>query len=293
MVHSRRINYLLSNGKTRSRRYDRPMLAQGLSFAAGLKNWRQLRRLSQLDLALAADVSQRHVSFLETGRASPSRDMVVQLAQVLDVPLRDRNALLLAAGFAPVYVERGFDSDALAHVRRVLQTIVDAYGPIPAYVIDRSWTVALSNKAAQGLVGRFVDPTSEAVASGLNAARLVLHPSGLRRWIANWEVVAAALLDRIDHERLLRPTDQVLQSLADELTTYPDVRGLARGVRLPATGDLLVPIHLRGRGLELRLFTTVATIGSPYDITLEELRLETLLPADPRTEMALRGMSAG
>jgi len=256
-----------------------------------MRRWRALRRVSQLDLALDAGVSQRHVSFLESGRASPSRHMVVQLAQALDVPLRDRNALLRAAGYAPIYAEHGLDSEKLSQVRHVLEMIIAAHGPIPAYVVDRSWTVVLSNRSARLLTAWFIRPESPLVAGGLNIARLLLHPDGLRRSIANWEAVAPVLLDRLDREISARPDDDLLRDLAAELRTYPGVGDLPRRPRLPSAGDLLVPIHLRGRGVEARLFTTIATIGTAQDITLEELRIETLLPADADSEAWLRQLA--
>ncbi len=262
-------------------------------FGAAIRRWRALRRMSQLDLALDAGVSQRHVSFLESGRASPSRPMVVQLAQALDVPLRERNALLRAAGYASIYAEHRLDSDELSQVRHVLELIIAAHGPIPAYVIDRSWTVVLSNRSARLLTDWFLVPGSPLVAGGLNVARLMLHPDGLRPSIVNWDDVAHVLIDRLDREISARPEDQLLTDLAAELRTYPGVGDLPLRPRLPSPGDLLIPIQLRGRGVEVRLFTTIATIGTAQDITLEELRIETLLPADAGSEAWLRQLATG
>ena len=262
-------------------------------FGAAIIRWRHVRRMSQLDLALGTGVSQRHISFLESGRASPSRPMVVQLARALDVPLRERNVLLNAAGYAPLYAERGLDSDELRQVRHVFEVIIAAHGPIPAFVVDRSWTVVLSNRAARRLTGLFVAPGSALVSGGLNVARLLLHPDGLRPFIVNWDDVAPVLIDRLEREISARPGDEVLRSLAAELRTYPGVDDLPLRPRLPNAGDLLVPIHLRGRGLDVRLFTTIATIGTPQDITLEEMRSETLLPADAESEAVLRQLLNG
>lgn len=262
-------------------------------FGTALKGWRELRRVSQLDLALAARVSQRHVSFLESGRASPSRQMVVHLARALDVPLRERNALLMAAGFAPIYSEHGLDSGDLDQIRHVLEVIVDAQDPFPAYVVDRSWTVVLSNEAARRLTSRLVAPNSVAVAGGVNVARLLFHPDGARPHVANWEEVAVALLARLERELAGRPRDEALKGLYDELSAYPGVPGLSRRPGLPDAADLLVPLQIRARGLDLHLFTTIATIGAPHDITLEELRLEMLLPADPDSEAALGRLAEG
>ncbi len=244
--------------------------------------------MSQSDLALEAGVSQRHVSFLESGRASPSRPMIVQLARAMAVSLRERNALMLSAGFAPIYPERRLDSAALRQIRDVLGHLIAAYGLIPAYVVDRSWTVVLSNRAAQRLTGRFITPTSAALTGGANIARLLLHPEGLRQSIVNWDDVAVALLDRLQSEILDRPGDALLHDLQVELRAYPDVSELPRRPRLPTADDLLIPIHLRTQALEMRLFTTIATIGAAHDITLDELRIEALLPADADSEAALR-----
>lgn len=262
------------------------------SFGPTLRRWREVRRLSQLHLALEAGVSQRHVSFLESGRASPSREMVVLLAGALDVPLRERNALLLAAGFAPIYAERALDSDALGQVRHVLDVILRAHGPLPAFVVDRAWNVVLSNEAARRLTARFVEPDSRIVASRANLFRLLLHPEGIRSSVVNWAAVATILLERLDREVSARPEDALIQRLAAELRSYPGVGDLVRRPRLPSASDLLVPIHLRTTGLELHLFTAVATIGSPLDITLEELRIETLLPADQDSEATLHALAA-
>lgn len=189
--------------------------------------------------------------------------MVVQLAGALDVPLRERNALLQAAGFAPRYAERALGSEALGQVHHVLDVIVRAHGPLPAFVVDRAWTVVLSNEAARRLTSRFVEPGSPIVAGGANLLRLFLHPDGIRSFVVNWAAVATILVERLDREVAARPEDAVLQRLATELRACSGVGDLARRPRLPSASDLLVPIHLRSPGFELHLFTTIATIGSP------------------------------
>lgn len=255
-----------------------------------LRQWRSARRISQLDLATSAAVSQRHVSFLETGRAKPSREMVVHLGTVLDVPLRDRNALLAAAGYAPVYQERGLDEPGLEQVRHVLSVILDAHDPFPAYVVDRGWNLLLTNDAAGTLVALLIDPTDAQLFAG-NLIRLSLHPRGLRRFLVNWEEAATALLDRVEREALERPTNTDLTDLLLEVRGYPGVADLPAGPQVPTGSALLVPLHIRTEEFELRLFTTIATIGAVYDVTLEELRLETLLPADPESEAVLRKLA--
>lgn len=218
--------------------------------------------------------------------------MVLRLAQALDVPLRERNALLVAAGFAPICPERGLDSGGLRQIHHVLEVIVDAHGPLPAYIVDRSWTVVLSNVAARRLTSRLVAPDSPVISGGVNLARLIFHPDGIRTSIANWEEVAATLLARLERELAARPGDDLLKALHDEVSAYPGVSDLSRHPRLPRPDDLLVPLHICAPGLDLRLFTTIATIGAPHDITLEELRIETLLPADADSEAALQQLAS-
>ncbi len=258
------------------------------TYASALKTWRSTRRLSQLELATVADVSQRHVSFLETGRAKPSREMVIHLAIALDVPLRERNAMLAAAGYAPEYPETQLTEPALDQVRGVLETILRSHEPFPAIVVDRGWDVVLSNEAATRFTTSMVDPTSPAVADGVNAIKLVLHPAGVREYIVNWEQVAATAVARIDHEIANRPTDSVLLELRDEILGYPGVAELRGAPRQPGPDDLLIPVHYRVDGIDLRLFSTIATIGEAHDITLEELRLESFFAADAETEQLLR-----
>ena len=260
------------------------------TFGDLLREWRGSRRVSQLDLAAEADVSQRHLSFLETGRSEPSREMVIHIASVLDVPLRDRNRLLVAAGYAPAYPQRGLDEPELEQVRHVLELILGAHEPFPAYVIDRAWNLVLTNRAAGSLVPRLIDPADAALFGG-NLVRLTFHPRGLRGSIVNWEEAALSLLDRLEREAAERPGDETLTDLLAEVRGYPGVTDLPERPRLPSGADLLVPLHLRTADLEVRLFTTIATIGAPYDVTLEELRLETLFPADEESEEALRAIA--
>lgn len=259
-------------------------------FGENLKQWRRARRFSQLELAATAGVSQRHLSFLETGRSEPSREMVIHLATVLDVPLRDRNRWLAAAGYAAVYPERSLDEPAMEQIRRVLELILTAHEPFPAYVVDPTWDVVMTNRAAGALTARLVDPAA-AVKFGGNVLRLSLHPDGLRPHLVNWEEVAGALLDRLARETVERPTDRALLALFEEVSGYPGVADLAGRSGPPRAGDLMVPLHFRFEEGDLRLFTTIATIGAPYDVTLEELRLETLLPADADSESLLRHLA--
>ncbi|CAN5815414.1 helix-turn-helix transcriptional regulator [soil metagenome] len=255
-----------------------------------LKRWRQTRRLSQLDLSVVAGVSQRHLSYLETGRATPSREMIIHLATELDVPLRDRNPWLKAAGYADLYTEHGLDEPAMEQIRHILQTLLDAHQPFPAYVVDRAWNLVITNPSAAALTGMLVPPEKAPLFAG-NILRLFMHPDGLRQHIDNWKDAATSLMHRFERELSERPGDLTMLDLLEEVRQYPGLDELPQRPALPTSADLLVPIHLRTPLGNMRLLTTIATIGAPYDITLEELRLETLLPADPATEIILRHLT--
>lgn len=266
-------------------------MAAATTFGEQLRHWRAIRRFSQMALSAEAEVSQRHLSYIETGRARPSREMVVHLATVLDLPLRTRNELLVAAGYAPLYPETRLDEPAMDDVRHVLDFILTAHEPNPALVADRRWNVVASNAAATRLLRALVDPAGLPATEGPNLARLTFHPHGLRTATVNWEVTAATLLERLEREVADRAGDTALAALLDEVLTYPDVGAVRHRPRLPTGSDLLVPIHYRTPDVELKLFSTFATMGAPYDVTLEELRIETFFPADAasRTELARLG----
>ena len=258
-----------------------------VTFGEELRRWREARRVSQLDLSIRAGVSQRHLSFLETGKSKPSREMVIHLGTILDISLRERNALLAAAGFAPVYAERHLDEPELDQVRHVLDTLLTAYEPFPAYVIDRAWNLVMANQAAVMVMSSVLDRSAPSeVAANVVAASL--HPQGIRRHVLNWEEFAAALVHRIEREVTHSPNDETLAALLAGARSHPGVADLPDRPVLPEGKDLLVPIRVRIDGVELEFFTTIATIGAPYDVTLEELRLETLLPANRQTEDWLR-----
>ena len=260
-------------------------------FGSELRNWRTTRRFSQLELAVESGVSQRHLSFLETGRAAPSREMVIHLSVVLGVPLQQRNQLLLAAGFAPVYQQTDLSAPAMRQVTDTLEFILNAHAPNPAIVIDRRWDVVMSNSAAGRLTAALIDPATAPVDRGVNIARLAFHPAGLRKHTIDWERTAAEMLTRLEREVGDRPGDEDLAALVEEVLSYPGVAELHRRSALPTQDDLLLPVHYRSGDLDLRLFSTISTIGAPYDITLEELRLETFFPADQASAGALRALS--
>lgn len=264
------------------------MSSSTAGFSELLRSWRRVRKVSQLDLALAANVSQRHVSFIEVGRSQPSRDMVLQLAHALDLPLRDRNALLLAAGYAPVYPEHRLDDAELTQIKQVLDVVVRAHQPYPAYVVDRTWNLVLANDAAMALTSLVADPAAAAAAANGNVLRLLLHPDGLQPHVVNFADVAASMLRRVELELAHAPNDEGLAELLHQTRCLPGVSDIQPSPAAPRPDDLLIPLHLRFDRVELRLFTTIATVGAAHDITLEELRIESLLPMDHATDDALR-----
>jgi transcriptional regulator with XRE-family HTH domain len=252
-----------------------------------LKHWRAVRRVSQLDLALQAHVSQRHLSFVETGRAQPGRQLLVHLGEVLDLPLRDRNALLQAGGYAPRYPETAWDDPAVAPARRAVEFLLDQHQPYPAVVLDRRWNLVTANRAAGALLASIADPAA-LEASGGNVMRLLVHPEGLRRAIVNWDEVAAELVERVRTEAAGYPDDAGLQELAaellDEIGPLPD--------RPPdAPLEVLVPMHFRVAGRDVRTVSMLATLGSALDVTLSELVVELFHPADAASAAALRQLA--
>ncbi len=254
------------------------------TFGSALRWWRNARRFSQLQLAAEAEVSSRHISFLETGKAQPSREMVVHLGIVLDLPLRDRNALLHAAGFAPAYPHSDFDAPEMDDVRDVVSRILQAHDPNPAVVIDRRGELIDSNGAALLLLAQTIPEGSAALSPTINVNRIALHPEGTRPRTRNWSDLGANVLQRLERECAHRPADDQLQALLEEMLTYDGVEELRRRTTLPSGADLLIPLELTTfEGDALQMVNTIATIGAPYDVTLDELRLETFFPTDDRT----------
>jgi transcriptional regulator with XRE-family HTH domain len=251
-------------------------------FAVALRGWRQRRRVSQLELALRAETTQRHVSFIESGRSIPGRGMVVRLAESLEVPLRERNALLLAAGYAPAYRQSSLEDPELAPVRTALERVLEGHLPFPAVVTDRHGDVVMSNRAfwalTDGVAPELLEPP-------LNAARLFLHPRGLAPRIVNFGEWGRHVV-HATREHALRNPDERLDALLAELEEFlgepthpgPDHVGFA------------VPLRLRHGAGELRLLTTLMSFGTAIDVTVAELRLEAFLPADEQTYRALRDL---
>lgn len=264
--------------------------ANPTTFGNRLRDWRNARRISQLKLAAEAGVSQRHISFLETGRAKPSREMVIHLATALDVPMRQRNELLERAGFAPAYRERSPDDSALRQITAVLTRLLQAHEPYPAYIVDRLWNLVAANTVATKVLAGALPPGSDPETFGGNIMRLILHPEGVRESVVNWDDVSAVLLDRLAHEVAANPADAELDALLVEARGYLDAESTT--VAPPRAEDLLVPVVLATPHGALELFTTIATIGGAHDITLQELRIETLLPATDEAERLLRSIAA-
>lgn len=253
-----------------------------------IREWRERRRLSQLDLACEAGVSTRHLSFLETGRARPSRDMLLHLAETLKAPLRARNALLLAAGFAPAYAERRLDDPALAGVRRSIELVLTGHEPFPALVVDKGWRMLAANRAVAPLLAGAAPHLLE---PPVNVLRLSLHPEGLGPRIANFTEWRGHILERLKSQ-IEATADAELQALMEELSAYPVPAGGEASTMGGELGGVAVPLQIRSEALGLlSFFSTTTVFGTPLDITLSELALETFLPADARTAEALRSLT--
>ena len=243
-----------------------------------MRRWRQRRRLSQLDLAIEADVSARHVSFIETGRSSPSRSMVLRLATVLDVPARERNRLLVAAGLAPVYAERPLDAPDMAAVRAGVQRVLDAFDPYPCVVVDRGWWIVRANPGAAVLL----DGVASHLLERPNALRIALHPDGLAPRIRNLAQWRSHLIERLRREVAASDSDQLGELLA-EIDSYPGGFECTEDL-----GGVAVPLELDAAdGRPLRFLSMVTTFGTALDLTAAELSIEAFLPADDVTAAAL------
>lgn len=251
-----------------------------------LQYWRRARNLSQLALATKAEVSSRHLCFVETGRAKPSREMVLLLCGVLDVPLRERNSLLLAAGFAPMYLETKLEAPELAAVRYALDAMLRQQEPFPAVVMNRHWDILRTNDAAKRFFG-FLLGDRVAQAPG-NVLRMMFDPVAVRPFVANWAAVAEALIQRVHRECIGGVSDPGTQALLAELLRYPDVPR-SFGQPSPSTPLLpVLPVSFVKGAQRFEFFSSVTTLGTPQDITVQEIRIECFFPADAATEQAAR-----
>lgn len=246
-----------------------------------LRQWRARRGFSQLQLAAEVGVSQRHLGFIEVGRSEPSRALVLGLARALDVPLRERNALLLAAGYAPLYADPAWDADEMRIVRRAIDRLLRQHEPFPALVMDRHWNVLHANAAAPRLFGRFVDLASRP--RPRNLLHLVFDPDGLRPHIANWHAVARGLFERIAREAVGGVIDDRMRQLLDELRRYPDVDTGWQHAE-PVGAGPVIPVTFALGGESFSYFSMVSTVGTPSAVAAQELRVECMFAADDETE---------
>ncbi len=253
-----------------------------------LRDWRRRRRMSQLDLALEADISQRHLSFIESGRSAPSRDMLLHLAERLEVPLRDRNPMLLAAGFAPVFAERRLDDPALEPARRAIDRVLKGHEPFPALAVDRHWTLVAANAAVAPLLADVADRSL--IEGPVNVLRLSLHPAGLAPHIANLAEWRNHLLERL-HQQIAVTGDRVLEKLLEELAGYPVPEGASKSAAKHDYAGIAVPMELRTQVGLLSFISTTTVFGTPVDVTLSELAVESFFPADDETARLLRQMA--
>lgn len=250
-----------------------------------LRHWRQLRRQSQLDLSLAAGMSQRHLSFIESGRTQPSRQMILDIAEALRMPFRETNLLLAAAGYAATYAEPSWDAPELAPVRNALDRVLRQHDPWPAVVMDRHWNILMTNSSAPRFFGSFID--LERRTGPNNVLHLMFDPAGMRPHLANWEVTARELFQRVYRECVGGVVDEKTRKLLDDLARYPDVQP---DWKLPAddredTRHLpVLPVSFVYQGQLLHYFSMLSTVGTPQCVTAQEFRVECLYPADSRTE---------
>ena len=255
-------------------------------FASSLRWWRRHRGLSQLDLAGRTEISQRHLSFMELGRASPSRDMVMRLAAALDVPLRQHNALLMAAGFAPVWRQTDLAAPELGEISRALDYMLAQQEPFPAMVVDRHWNLLRSNSGAVRLVEFLVGPLPPD--SQVNLADALVSPDVLRPHLLNWAEVVSYFVRSVEADAAADGTAETA-ALHERLLANQGVREALGAPPAEAAMTPVLPMHFRKRDTDLRLFTTIATLGTPQDITLQELRIECFFPMDASTADTMRG----
>lgn len=247
-----------------------------------LRHWRDLRGKSQNELSLDTEISQRHLSFIERGRSSPSRQTLVAIAQALDIPLRERNQLFLAAGFAPIYVDEAWNAGEMAAVTRALARVLHQHEPFPAVVMDRYWNVLMTNEAAPRFFSAFVDLAARPTPR--NMLHLMFDPDGMRPHIANWSSASKGLLERVRREAVGHVMDERTRELMDELMAYPDtVESDVPSAEEPSLP--VVPLSFVKHGRTLNYFSMVSTVGTPLTIAAQELRVECMFPTDEATEM--------
>jgi transcriptional regulator with XRE-family HTH domain len=254
-----------------------------------LRQWRAARRVSQLDLALEANVSARHLSYVETGRAKPSRNLLSRLAETLDIPLRERNVLLIAAGYAPEYRETGLAAPEMAQARRAIELILQHQEPYPAMVLSRHWDLLMTNQGSARVFGWLLgSPPAQT-----NVLRQVFDPCGMRPLMVNWEEAAGDMINRLHSDIAAYPSDEKAKALLLEALSYPDVPPRWRMRELSAPAAPLWTAVYRKDDRELRFFWTITSFGTAQDVTLQELRIECSFPADESTDLLCRKLAAG
>jgi transcriptional regulator with XRE-family HTH domain len=243
-----------------------------------LRYWRQQRGKSQLDLSLDSGVSQRHISFVESGRSTPSRELLLSLARTLDVPLREQNVLLLASGYAPVYLESAWETPEMAVVNNVVDRMLKQNEPHPALMMDRYWNVLRTNEAAPRFFGSFVDLSRWP--KPRNLLHLIFNPEGLRPFLEDWDVVASGLLQRVYREAIGHITDKKTSKLLDDLKRYPGVTELSASIKNIRSQAPVLPITFVKGNERSSFFSMISTVGLPQDITAQEFRIECMFPVE-------------
>lgn len=250
-----------------------------------LRQWRDMRGKPQLELALDTGISQKHVSFVETGRSTPSRQMIIDLADALQIPLRERNAIFTAAGYAPVYRDEPLDAPAMRGIRQAVTRVLRQQEPFPAVVMDRYWNVIETNAAAPAFFGRFIDLSRRP--NPRNLLHLMFDPAGMRPFLTHWEETAKSLLSRVRREAVGHALDHRTRALIAELMAYPDTsKDWDSGVDMPMLP--MIPLRFETQGQSLSLFSMITTVGTPQTVAAEEMRIETMFPADAEAEKAYR-----
>jgi transcriptional regulator with XRE-family HTH domain len=253
-----------------------------------LRHWRDMRGISQLDLSFNAGVSQRHISFIESGRSVPSRQMLMDLAQTLDIPLRERNTLLVAAGYAPMYADAAWNAQEMQSVTKALVRMLRQHEPFPALVMDRYWNVLTTNESAPRFFNCFIDLAARK--GPRNMLHLIFDPDGMRPFVADWQSVADSLIQRVYRESVGRVIDDTTRQLLAALRAYPDAPADAHAAHLfsadagAAAAMPVIPIGFVKDGHVLNYFSMVATVGTPQSVAAQELRIECMFPADDETE---------
>jgi transcriptional regulator with XRE-family HTH domain len=253
-----------------------------------LRHWRTSRGKSQLDLSVDAEVSTRHISFIENGKSAPSREMLLVLASALDIPLRERNTLLLSAGFAPVYRETALDAPEMAHVRAAIDCIMTQTEPNGAVLLDREWRALRMNRAITRILETFIEDPASVLELGGNVILGCFEDRALRRSLVNFDEVAGSIVTRLHREASAEGQDGAARRILARVLAYPDLPKKFHVADPSAQLDLMIPVHLRRGDVECRFFTTLTTLGTPLDVTLDELRIESYYPADDATSRWLR-----